>query len=99
MTSCSACEGGMVQVDPEGYAELQWPYPENATPEEIAQTDAKRQDGKIAYRPCGDCRPDQFARWAAGCFRTNHRAATCDLCIEAMGEKAAASHDRGATRR
>lgn len=98
MSQCQnpACERGQVEVDQQAYAELQWPYPENPTEQQIREVDAKRRNGRVAYRPCQDCRPQQFARWANGCLRSDHRATTCDLCIEAMGEDQARLHDRGA---
>lgn len=38
-----------------------------------------------AYYPCPVCRPKQFLRWRAGCYKptTEHDRDTCPHCIEA----------------
>lgn len=33
-----------------------------------------------AVFPCPDCRPDEFRRWAAGCWAPAHRG--CEVCQE-----------------
>lgn len=30
--------------------------------------------------PCPDCRPAQYARWRAGCYRANHARKRCKVC-------------------
>jgi len=97
--SCSndECRDGWVEVDAAGYAEHQYPVPDDAPPAEVAAIMAKRQQvaSTMVVRPCGDCRPEALERWAAGCLRSDHRASTCDLCLAAMGEDGARQHDRG----
>jgi hypothetical protein len=91
------CRSGWVELDGTAYAEHQHPIPEGATPEQVQAVMDKRAyvAAGTTVRPCGDCRPGQLERWANGCFRRGHRASKCDLCLEALGEKAAEHHDRG----
>lgn len=92
-----ACLNGWIELDAEAYAELKYPIPDGASEEQataIRQRRAQVATG-MYVRPCGDCRPQQLERWANGCFAADHVARTCDLCLEAMGEKAAERHDRG----
>lgn len=33
-----------------------------------------------AVYPCPDCRPVQYRRWRAGCYRANHSRKRCKVC-------------------
>lgn len=87
MIDCD-CEDGVCPTTPEYTTEL-FPYPPNATDEQRAEVDARRRLYPVFYFPCPKCRPAQFLRWQNGCFRPNHKAATCELCIEQLGEEGA----------
>lgn len=89
-----ACDHGWVRVDPVAYGELRWPITDDMTAEQVKAAEYRRRHYSEAYRPCEECRPGQFTRWANGCFGPDHKAKSCALCLEALGEKAATRHDK-----
>lgn len=94
LEGCESCEFGW-RIAPDSYVDERFPFPANATPAQIEAVWARRSGlyGTFVL-PCPDCRPTAFTRWANGCWLPDHRAGKCDLCLEAMGQKAASGHDR-----
>lgn len=97
LEGCDSCEHGWRYATPEYVAEL-FPFPPNASEEQLAAVFERRELYPDHVFPCSECRPEVFARWANGCLRPGHRASKCERCKEAMGGRSAARHDRAAAR-
>lgn len=93
--SCDDCDHGWRQATP-AYTESRFPYPDDATDEQRAAVDQQRRMYDSWVFPCPECRPSQFQLWAGGHLASGHRAADCETCVEAFGEKGARRMDRAA---